>query len=392
MLKLLRLQIAAFFSLGIVGVLLLQSILFIAIEYRSDIRRMDGEMAEDAQRIVYTMTELATADLDTDILSAIDQNNIRVYEANGALQFIGLIFHGEDTTFSPDAFVMEYGNEHYRVLTFPIFLEGDTIGFLQIGEKFRRLSDRISQNALPLLFLSLTLSAIMMILGLLFQTRIMTPVHQVINSMEQFAQNAGHELRTPLANMQSSLDVALRSGDYKEGLEEVQADLQTMQSLVDRLLELESMDESVLDSQPLNLSLLADSIVQKFEPALEERGLRIEKNIQPDVIRIADAELIRTALTGLIQNASKFTPEGGIISVTVRHGLIEIQDTGIGMAPEIAERIFERFFKADTSRNNDGFGLGLALIKRIMDLHRWQITVSSRPGKGTTFRILFRRK
>ena len=392
MLKLLRIQVAAFFALLVLVVLIVQSLLIMAIEFHSDILRLNAKMAEDAQRIVQTITTVDRFDFDVHTLSPFDQNNIRLYDTSGALQFVGLIFQSEDTLFNPRALTIQYGDRHYRVLTFPIFVDGTTIGFLQIGETVRTFSDRLLQNAMPLLLLSLILSSLKMIIGIIFLQKILEPVRRSMDNMEQFTQNAGHELRTPLANMQSSLDVALRSGDYEEGLHEVHADLQTMRLLIDRLLELEAIDESTLEHHPLNLSLLAEDIVHKFEPAFKEHGLNIVKDIKPDVIRLADAELIRTALTGLIQNACKFTEKGGTVTVVVHYTMIEIRDTGIGMAPEIANHIFDRFFKADTSRNNEGFGLGLALVKRILDLHGWQIFVISKPGKGTTFRIKFRKK
>jgi signal transduction histidine kinase len=101
-----------------------------------------------------------------------------------------------------------------------------------------------------------------------------------------------------------------------------------------------------------------------------------------------DPALLRQVLTNLISNAIKFSkPEGGTVTVRLTKKALSIQDTGIGIAQESLVHIFDRFYQAENSRTNDGYGLGLALVKRIIDLHRWTISAKSTLDKGTTFVI-----
>jgi signal transduction histidine kinase len=110
------------------------------------------------------------------------------------------------------------------------------------------------------------------------------------------------------------------------------------------------------------------------------------------VLVLCDAEKLRLALKEVVDNAHRYTPEGGNIVIRLfrreEQAVVEIKDTGIGMSPEVQEQVFVRFYREDEARSTRGFGLGLSIAKRIMDLHYGQITVHSAPKLGTTFRLI----
>jgi signal transduction histidine kinase len=139
---------------------------------------------------------------------------------------------------------------------------------------------------------------------------------------------------------------------------------------------------------------LCESLLQ-FEDAWEKKNLEIETDIQDDVRIKSDPELLSLVWSNLISNAVKFTPEGGTIGVTLNAGernvIVSVQDTGCGIDPETGKHIFEKFYQGDTSHATQGNGLGLALVKRVMDILNGEITVRSAPGQGSVFTVKIRR-
>ena len=133
----------------------------------------------------------------------------------------------------------------------------------------------------------------------------------------------------------------------------------------------------------------------QFEDAWEEKNLNIETRIDDDIHIRSDAELLSLVWNNLISNAVKFTPAGGTVSVSLSEtetGItVAVSDTGCGMSPETGRHIFEKFYQGDTSHATQGNGLGLALVRRVMDILGAEIAVQSAPGKGSTFTVKLRR-
>jgi signal transduction histidine kinase len=208
--------------------------------------------------------------------------------------------------------------------------------------------------------------------------------------LEQFTQDASHELRTPLASLNSSLDLALRTKNYEKGILSAKEDLQEVSSLVERLLELARLDRLVLSPSLVDASELMASIVDRHREAAMKRSVTIALHAAPDVRVHADAALLRQLVSNLLTNAIKFSKsEGGTVDVTLSGERLVISDNGIGIASEHLAHIFDRFYQADTSRSEDGYGLGLALVKRIADLHQWTVHADSTYGKGSVFTVNF---
>jgi signal transduction histidine kinase len=143
----------------------------------------------------------------------------------------------------------------------------------------------------------------------------------------------------------------------------------------------------------VNLAALAVSLVDQLEPVATARTIQLQCESPPSVIARGDAGWLERLLINLLDNAIKFTGEGGRVVVSVSHdgdlARMDVVDTGIGMTPEVSAHVFERFYQADPSRSSSpgGAGLGLSLVKWIVDRHHGRITVASRPGNGSTFSV-----
>ena len=133
-----------------------------------------------------------------------------------------------------------------------------------------------------------------------------------------------------------------------------------------------------------------------FEAAWERKGLQIEASLDEAVAVTADRELLSLVWNNLISNAVKFTEPGGTISLSLKaegeFAIVRVSDTGCGISSEVGKHIFEKFYQGDTSHAAQGNGLGLALVKRVIDIVGGDISVSSEVGKGSTFTVKLRRE
>jgi signal transduction histidine kinase len=216
----------------------------------------------------------------------------------------------------------------------------------------------------------------------------------------EFFSNVSHELRTPLTMILSPVDQMLeRHGDLLPAeavymLDVVRINGRRLLELINRLLEFSRLEagRATLSVSAVDVNGLVRRLVSAATPLAEQRGLRLELECDPEVpVLGADEEKIDTIATNLISNALKFTPAGGSVRVqTGRDGdrvVVAVRDTGIGIAPEDQDRIFQRFVQLDgsTSRQFAGTGLGLALAKELVELHGGRIHLDSAPGQGSRF-------
>jgi heavy metal sensor kinase len=222
-----------------------------------------------------------------------------------------------------------------------------------------------------------------------------------LNMHREFLANAAHELRSPLAAIQSAVEVTMHKPrspeDYQELLYSIDEECHYLGLLVNQLLTLAASDAGVVEFRRERVRL--DRIVQEsanmFGAVAEERGLTLSCGPGPPVLIDGDPEQLRQVVTNLIDNAIKFTPRGGHIDVRLepdaegRRAKLTVSDDGIGISAEDLPRIFDRFYRADKSRqrgtNIQGSGLGLSICQSIVARHGGVITVQSTPGRGSTF-------
>jgi len=211
--------------------------------------------------------------------------------------------------------------------------------------------------------------------------------------------NVSHDLRTPLATLRGYIETlllkekSLTEEERRGYLETAIRHCERLSKLVNELLELAKLDSyEVVEREPFNLSELVQDVVQKFQLKAKEKQISIVTNIQEELPFVnADIALIERVLENLIENAIHYTPQGGSISLLLAPDKgdisVQVSDTGRGIPAQELPHIFNRFYQLDRSRKGNGghSGLGLAITKRILELHDRPIEVSSRLGSGTTF-------
>ncbi|MCL1797315.1 MAG: HAMP domain-containing histidine kinase [Eggerthellaceae bacterium] len=209
--------------------------------------------------------------------------------------------------------------------------------------------------------------------------------------------DVAHELRTPLMAIQSTVE-AIVDGVFAadtERLEIVNSEVERLARLVDALLRLARLENrnTRLNEEVIDVGELVSGIVVTHEAFVDDSGLTMTFQADKNVHIFGDADMISQATTNLISNAVRYTPEGGHIGVRVKQGelmaSIAVQDTGIGLTPEEAKMVFSRFWRADAgrSREHGGLGVGLAVVKEIVDRHGGWVQVEGKPNQGATFTI-----
>jgi heavy metal sensor kinase len=220
-----------------------------------------------------------------------------------------------------------------------------------------------------------------------------------VGHMRQFSAAMAHELRTPLAALRGEIDLALRSPAaspvQREGFASQLEEIDRLTRLIDRILTLARAESGQikLARAPVDLSELAGRLVEQLEPIAAAKSVDLRCEPAPAVVVEGDAGWLERLVLNLVDNAVKFTPEGGRVVVRVTGdrnvARIDVEDTGVGLSPEDLRRVFERFFRADASRSSstEGAGLGLSLVQWIAEQHRGAISVKSRLGEGSTFTV-----
>lgn len=216
-----------------------------------------------------------------------------------------------------------------------------------------------------------------------------------------FIANVSHEMKTPLAVMQN-YGTLLQAPDlneekrieYAKGITDGS---RRMADMMTNILKLNRLENQQIYPQVSEFDLgeqLCECLLQ-YENVWEKANIEIETDIAEDVKVKADAELLGHVWNNLFSNAFKFTPSGGTVTVSLtatdHHAIVKVTDTGCGMTPEVGAHIFEKFYQGDTSHSVQGNGLGLALVKRVIDIMQGEIGVESAVGKGSTFTVRIRR-
>lgn len=215
-----------------------------------------------------------------------------------------------------------------------------------------------------------------------------------------FISNVSHELKTPLAVMQNYAAMmqspSLSEAERIEYAKAMSVASQRLSALITNILKLNKLENQQIfpESERYNLSEQLCQCLLNFENIWESKKLEIETDIDENVFVNADEELLSLVWNNLFSNAVKFTDNGGKISVSLKRNdekcVVKVSDTGCGMSRETGAHIFEKFYQGDTSHAAQGNGLGLALVKRVIDILGGEIMVESEIGKGSAFTIVLR--
>ncbi|MBO9605231.1 MAG: GHKL domain-containing protein [Paenibacillaceae bacterium] len=233
-----------------------------------------------------------------------------------------------------------------------------------------------------------------------FANRAIAPVREAFDKQKQFIADASHELKTPLAVIDTHADVLLANGEetirsQAKWLHHIKSETERMKTLTNELLYLTRMDDARGDTlfSTINVSECVESVILTMEAVAYEKELTLRYDIEPNLTMRGSAEQIKQVVMILLDNAIKYAGPNGIIHVALKKRAHDTQltvaNTGEGIAAEHLGRIFDRFYRADASRSRQhgGYGLGLAIAKAIVEQHQGTITVRSVPGDMTTFLV-----
>jgi len=215
--------------------------------------------------------------------------------------------------------------------------------------------------------------------------------------LSQFSADLAHELRTPIANMLGEAQVALTrdrtAADYRETIESTVAECERLSRIVDNLLFVARVDAArePIARKRFNARAAVEKIAEFYQTVADDHHVTITCSGNGQIY--ADPDLFERAVGNLLDNALRFTPENGSIQIALcqREADFEvaISDNGCGIAPQHLPRVFDRFYRAESSRGSDGAGLGLALVKSIVDLHGGSAIIESNLGRGTIVKLIF---
>ena len=233
--------------------------------------------------------------------------------------------------------------------------------------------------------------------GVLLTLHDLTRVHQLDTTRREFVSNVSHELRSPLASIKAAVETleggAISKPDVaRDFLERIHGDVDRMTSMAGDLLDLSRLEsgQASLHLHPLDVRALMDDVKTRFQGRAQANGVSIRVSCDEALpLVVGDDEKLDQVLVNLVDNALKFTHQGGSVTLSAEAGEedveIQVRDTGSGIGREHLPHVFERFYKADRSRRDPGTGLGLAIVKHIVQLHGGDVRASSEPGVGSTF-------
>ena len=226
------------------------------------------------------------------------------------------------------------------------------------------------------------------------------PVERTLEEMRRFVADAAHELRSPVAVLRGRAEVALQRerapGEYRAALEEMGREAERMGRVVDDLLALARAQsgERPVAHLPVYLDDVASDATGAVSALAETRGVRLHVGEFGQAQVLGDEALLRQLVLILLHNALKFTPAGGEVRVDVSAPAdvptLVVEDTGMGIEPDELPRVFDRFYRTPAARaGTEGAGLGLSILRWIVDAHRAQVALASEPGRGTRATVTF---
>ena len=268
-----------------------------------------------------------------------------------------------------------------------------------VGKDVSAMYSGLQKSTYILIILGLAALIIAAIIGHIMAGRAIIPLKEAYEKQRQFAADASHELRTPLAVVMASADLLLMDQSItnpflKQVIGDVKSEVQKMTKLVADLLMVASSDNNALKVtiKKFDLGELLQQNIRMMTPLAEKKDIVLSgENIQKVEMQ-ADEQKIKQLILILVDNAIKYTPKGGNVTIRIENineaaVTFSVQDSGIGIAKEDQDKIFERFYRVDKARSREigGNGLGLSIASEIVRLHEGKISVESELGQGTKF-------
>lgn len=299
-------------------------------------------------------------------------------------------------------FIIQSGDPRIQGLTIPILNDKKIIGYIRVSQSLEESDEALHKLDLGLGFGVVTALILSGVGGIWLTQQAMKPIEESFDRLKQFTADAAHELRNPLMAIQSNAEVSLKypegmRPDDAESLQAITSATAQMVRLTEDLLLLARTDataDRTVINEKVNVVEILNNLGQLYSAsaASQQVTLTIEPILSPIYVSGQTDQLTRL-FTNLIVNAMQHTPAGGVITIKAivnpKNVQIHVIDTGVGITPEHLERLFDRFWRADPSRNYraEGSGLGLSIVKAIVQNHGGLIMVTSKIGKGSCFTV-----
>ncbi len=326
-------------------------------------------------------------------------------------------------------------DEEYEIRTLQL-AEGSA---LQIGQTMDKREELLSKIKKVYLFAIIPIILLGYLGGLFIADRALSPIRQIINTLDSIVSNAkvdvrvpeqhtdklhdelvslfntmlgrietlikgmrdvldnvAHDLRTPITRLRGSAEVALQSDsaeDLHEALVDCIEESERIQIMLNTLMDVSEAETGTMKLNPekINVVPVIDDVVDLYSYVAEEKDITVQTGFPKELYVIADSNRIRQVLANLLDNAIKYTPSGGRVDIEAHRNEQEVQitvkDTGVGISEAELDNIWDRLYRGDKSRTQRGLGLGLSLVKAIVGAHRGYVEVLSTPGAGSVFSV-----
>lgn len=296
---------------------------------------------------------------------------------------------------------VQTGKIPIRAVTVPIIKSdnGKLVGYVRVSQSLEEFDETLQKLDWGLgggIIITLVLSSIG---GILLTRQAMQPIEESFQRLKQFTADASHELRSPLMAIKINADLALEYPEEigpkdAEKFQAIASATNQMTRLTEDLLFLARTDKVPTQNRDsLNLTSILENLVLLYKPQAEARQINLKFQLIAHLQLIGDSVQLTRLFTNLVENALYYTPSGGVVEIKTSrvgsHLYVNMQDTGVGIAPEYIDKVFERFWRADQSRSywKGGSGLGLAIAQAIAQNHGGLITVTSQLGVGSCFTV-----
>lgn len=310
----------------------------------------------------------------------------------GIVMSISIVFSVVLYNLAVSELQLGFRNQHQRW-----YSEYQPFGLRQPGSPSGELAERSQNIYRQLIYFNALVFVLTAAASYSLARRTLKPIEAAHEQQKRFTADVSHELRTPLTSIKMETEVALL--DKKAPTRELRATLESnleetvrMESLINNLLQLASLEANQLRTEfsRMNIREVVESALVVICKYADMKHLDVQSKLK-DAYVIGDRSSLIQLLVILLENAIKYSPEQGTISISLGKNTqfisVTIEDSGIGISPEALPHVFDRFYRADNARTSDqstdGFGLGLSLAKLIADLHNGEIILSSKAGKGT---------
>lgn len=337
----------------------------------------------------------------------VDEQNHTVFDSSFGLLSEEWIDHAVEQTNGREEGQIELEGRQFLFSKIPAYAKVDSASGNASVEQFSQLAfldiTASQKNLLELLaaFIGVGALTLLAMLGIsiLFARRAVAPIEQSYRKQKQFVQDASHELKTPLASIRANLEAlqANKQGtiqSQEKWLDHISHETRRMNKLVTELLELARADqtEQTVTLETICLSQLLERTLLSVETVLYEKGISLQQQIETEISVRGNLDKAEQVIQILLDNACKYTNEGGIIEVCLhrqrKYAVLTVSNTGEGIAPEHMDKIFDRFYRVDDSRKHSGsYGLGLPIAKSLAEQMGATLSACSVPDQKTTFTI-----